>query len=327
MLSLAWWWVLLIAPLPLLIRFASKPLQTKRETALYVPFYSSLASPEKKGDHSVRFRLPDLNLSLLILIWVSLLIAAARPIWLGESVALPVSGRDLMMAVDISGSMEEHDFAYGGNRLTRLQAVKAVAGEFIERRQGDRVGLILFGTQAYVQTPLTFDLKTVRHFLEEAVIGLAGQNTSIGDAIGLSVKRLRERPAQSRLLILLTDGSNTSGLVSPQEASRLAAKEDIRIHTIGVGAEARVGGLFNFFSQRGRPLDEKSLKEIADATGGRYFRARDLDELGEIYALIDELEPTEVGDDFYRPLTELYYWPLILMGLLITVLYWRRRAA
>ena len=326
MIEFVWWWALLLLPLPLLARRFLRPAQAHQEAALYVPFFAAVSAPVDTVKQRA-IQLPDVATVLLSAIWLLLLLSVSRPVWLGESVALPISGRDLMLAVDISGSMEENDFDYNGHRLTRLQAVKAVAGEFIERRQGDRVGLILFGTRAYVQTPLTFDLKTVRHFLDESVIGLAGQSTSIGDAIGLSVKRLRERPESSRLLILLTDGSNTAGLISPADAARLAQQEKIRVHTIGVGAEPRSGGMFGFFSNRGRPLDEKSLKAIAKTTGGNYFRARDIDELADIYALIDELEPTDAGEDYYRPLTELYPWPLFALCLVCGGLYWRRRAA
>ena len=325
MIEFAWWWALLLLPLPLLVRRFLKPQAERREAALYVPFFSALHAP--RSTDKPRLSLPDPSTALLAVMWLLLLLSVSRPVWLGDPVALPVTGRDLMLAVDISGSMEENDFEYNGHRLNRLQAVKAVAGEFIERRQGDRIGLILFGTRAYVQTPLTFDLKTVRHFLDESVIGLAGQSTSIGDAIGLAVKRLRERPQSSRLLVLLTDGSNTAGLISPSDASSLAAQENIRIHTIGVGAEQRAGGMFGFFRNQGRPLDEKALKAIADATGGRYFRARDIDELADIYALIDELEPTDAGEDHYRPLTELFHWPLLALCVFGSALYWRKRGA
>ena len=324
MIEFVWWWALLILPLPILVRRMFKPVRLRREVSLYVPFYSAVIMPTKTTQRAIV--LPSTTTMLLIGVWVLLLLSVSRPVWLGESIALPSTGRDLMLAVDISGSMEEEDFDYRGHRLTRLQAVKTVAGEFIARRRGDRLGLILFGTRAYVQTPLTYDLDTVRHFLDEAVIGLAGQNTSVGDAIGLAVKRLRERPQNSRLLILLTDGSNTAGLISPAEAARLAQKVNIRIHTIGVGADSRSGGLFNFFGNRGRPLDEKSLKEIAATTGGRYFRARDIDELNEIYTLIDQLEPAEIGAEYYRPLTELYPWPLLALCLPGGVWCWRRRA-
>jgi Ca-activated chloride channel family protein len=206
--------------------------------------------------------------------------------------------------------------------VTRLEVVKQVAGEFIERRDGDRIGLILFGTRAYLQAPLTFDRPTVRTLLEEAVIGLAGEQTAIGDAIGLGVKRLKERPAKNRVLILLTDGANTAGEVHPLDAARFAAKLGLKIYTIGVGADvAMMRRLYG--TARVNPsadLDEPTLAAIARATGGRYFRARQTNELVDIYRTLDELEPVIGDEEQFRPTTELYYWPLALALLMATSL-------
>ena len=189
------------------------------------------------------------------------------------------------------------------------QVVKQVAGDFIERRAGDRVGLILFGRRAYLQTPLTFDRQTTRALLEESAIGLAGKETAIGDAIGLAVKRLREEPEQNRVLVLLTDGANTAGAVEPLKAADLAAAEGLKIYTIGVGAdEMMVRSLFG--SRRINPsadLDERALTAIADKTGGRYFRARDTRSLMQIYGILDELEPAAEEEDVLRPPAELYW--------------------
>jgi len=199
-----------------------------------------------------------------------------------------------------------------GQQVTdRLTAVKAVAGNFIEHRKGDRLGLILFGDQAYLQTPLTFDRETVRTLLNEAAIGLAGKSTAIGDAIGLAVKRLRERPAENRVLILLTDGANTSGSVDPLKAADLAAREGVRIYTIGVGAdEMLVRGFFGTQRVPSNELDEATLTAIAQKTGGQYFRARDIESLQKIYALLDKLEPVSQDEETFRPIHELYAWPL-----------------
>jgi Ca-activated chloride channel family protein len=193
--------------------------------------------------------------------------------------------------------------------------VKNVVSEFVEQRQGDRVGLILFGTNAYLQAPLTFDLVSVNRLLTEAPVGIAGGKTAIGDAIGLAVKRLRQRPAGERVLILLTDGANNVGEVEPEKAAELAGIEDITIYTIGVGAESvRMRGLFGALSSTminpSAELDEETLRAIAGATGGRYFRATNTRELAEIYDLIDALEPIEQEAETYRPITTLYYWPL-----------------
>lgn len=225
-----------------------------------------------------------------------------------------------MLAVDLSGSMEADDMIIGDRQLTRLSAVKVVAGEFIERRVGDRLGLILFGDRAYLQAPLTLDRMTVKTLLQESVIGLAGKKTAIGDAIGLAVKRLRDEPAENRVLILLTDGSNTAGSIDPLKAADLAAQEKIRVYTIGVGADSRVvRDLFGISRMAGAEIDEDTLRAIAEKTGGRYYRATDIESLLQIYSRLDEVEPIVEDARVYRPVYELYYWPLS-MALLISLL-------
>jgi Ca-activated chloride channel family protein len=200
----------------------------------------------------------------------------------------------------------------GVSQVSRLDLVKKVAGDFIDRRVGDRVGLLLFGTNAYIQTPLTFDRKTVKAMLDEAMIGFAGKQTSLGDAIGLAVKHLRERPARSRVLVLLTDGSNTSGNVEPLTAAKLASETGVKIYTIGIGAEEMaVQGFFG--RQRFNPsadLDEETLQKIASVTGGSYFRARNPEELERIYRDIDRVEPVAQESLIYRPVRALYFMPL-----------------
>lgn len=217
-----------------------------------------------------------------------------------------------MLAIDLSGSMAREDFTVGGRRADRLTVVKQVAQDFLQRREGDRVGLVLFGTRAYLQAPLTFDRQTVSDFLAEAVVGLPGQETAIGDALGTSVLRLRERPEESRVLILLTDGANNAGVLDPREAAQLAAAEGIRVHTIGVGAEATTQQ--GFFGRRivnpSADLDEQVLQDIADATGGQYFRARDAATLAQVYRDIDRLEPTAGEPRSTRPRKDLFAWPL-----------------
>jgi Ca-activated chloride channel family protein len=246
----------------------------------------------------------------------------------GEPIALPTVGRDLMLAVDISGSMETEDMFIGREQVTRLALVKQVVNEFIERRVGDRIGLLLFGTEAYIQTPMTFDRQTVKTLLNEAQIGFAGEKTSIGDAIGLAVKRLKEQSDEHRILILLTDGSNTAGSVEPLTATELATQTGVKIYTIGVGAdEMMVRSIFG--SRRVNPaadLDEDTLQKIAAATGGQYFRARNTAELEEIYQLIDKLEPVQQESEIFRPVKTLFYLPLaaalllsFLLGLFMTI--------
>jgi len=261
-----------------------------------------------------------LRATLLILAWLTLLAATARPQSFGEPIGIPVTGRDLMLGIDISGSMREADLYAGNTRATRMAVVKQVAQDFVSRRAGDRVGLIMFGSQAYVQTPLTHDHETVQHFLDEAAVGLAGRSTAIGDAIGLAVKRLRDRPDASRVLILLTDGENSAGVIEPVAAARLAATSGIRIHTIGVGSDVREG-VFNVpFGNQRSELDEATLRAISSETGGQYFRARNQQELASIYREIDRLEPTTLDAEEFRPLRELFVWPLSA-SLLLTLLW------
>ena len=316
MIEWLWPWMLLLAPLPLLVRRLVPPARGN-ETALRAPFYSEWRrlSDSQRGRRQGGGRLPLLSMWLL---WLLLLLAAARPVWIGEAIEIPNSGRDLMLAVDISGSMRVEDMQVGKQVARRIDAVRQVGAEFIRRRTGDRLGLILFGSNAYVQSPLSFDTATVERFLLEARIGFAGQETAIGDAIGLAVKRLRERPADSRVLVLLTDGQDTASSVQPLDAARLAADLDIRIYTIGIGADAMtLPGLFgsSFGSRQVNPsaeLDEQTLQEIAGITGGRYFRARNPQELVQIYQLLDQLEPVEQEAATYRPRQALGYLPLLL---------------
>jgi Ca-activated chloride channel family protein len=315
-LEFAWPWLFAVLPLPLLAAWLMPRAPERQGTALRVPFYASLSHVAAgKPSPPSRWRL-----LLAALAWVLLVCAAARPQFVGAPVHLPVSGRDLMLAVDISGSMATEDMQLGQQVTDRLTAVKAVAGNFIDHREGDRLGLILFGDQAYLQAPLTFDRETVRTLLNEAAIGLAGKSTAIGDAIGLAVKRLRERPAENRVLILLTDGANTSGSVDPLKAADLAAREGVRIYTIGVGADEQlVRGFFGTQRVPSTELDEATLKAIAQKTGGQYFRARDIESLQKIYALLDKLEPVSQDEQTFRPIHELYAWPLA-GALLLTAL-------
>ena len=314
MLELQWPWALALLPLPLLVwRFW--PAAATEEAALRAPFFDTWRELAQEGIGQ-RGTAGWLTVLLLCAVWLALLLSLARPTWVGEPVSLPASGRDLLVAVDLSGSMQVEDMVVGQHTVARIDAVKQVVGEFIERRRGDRLGLILFGSNAYVQAPLTFDRNTVQRFLREAQLGFAGRETAIGDAIGLSVKRLRERPADSRVLILLTDGANNAGEVDPLDAARLAADNGVKIHAIGIGSDKMVmPGLFgSSFGSRvvnpSRDLDEETLRAVAELTGGNYFRARDPAELVNIYQLLDALEPVEQEAQSYRPQTSLFHFPL-----------------
>lgn len=314
MFEFAWLWVFLLAPLPWLLR-AWLPPADSGEAALKVSF---LAELESLSGQRARPRLPALRRQArFALIWLLLLLACARPQWLGEPLPLPASGRDLLLAVDVSGSMDYADMTWDDEEVSRLTLVKHLLGDFIDGREGDRVGLILFGSRAYLQSPLTFDRPTVHAWLDEAQKNIAGPQTAIGDAIGLAVKRLRQRPAQSRVLVLVTDGANNGGEIDPMTAARLAAEESIKIYPIGIGADPEqsgVRGLLGF--NPGVDLDEPSLRAIAEATGGEYFRARDSDELKAIEATLDRLEPAAQKPTLARPTLALYPWPLGLALLL-----------
>jgi len=308
MLEFEWPWIFLLLPLPIIVRLLSKPAGVQ-QAALRVPFLDDFNEPGSQASRRMASR--HIWLLLGALGWLALVAATARPQWLGDPVELPIKGRDIMLAVDLSGSMKERDFSLGGRRVDRLTATKAVASEFIRQRSGDRIGLVLFGTQAYLQTPLTFDRQTVITLLNEAMINIAGQKTAIGDAIGLAVKRLREKEGD-RILILLSDGENTAGEVDPLKAADLAAAEKLKIYTVGIGPDAR--GTGSFFGMRIRgargSVDEQTLTAIAQKTGGRYFHASNTRELAEIYGMIDRLEPIESETRIYRPIDALFYWPL-----------------
>ncbi|MEQ8346995.1 MAG: VWA domain-containing protein [Sneathiellaceae bacterium] len=319
--ALLWPWMLALLPVPLLLRLIWRPAREPRDGALAVPFFGALAGLPGSGSGGGPGPARRLTLlGLMTLAWIALVLAAARPQWMGEPVALPTAGRDLMMAVDVSGSMEIADmqFRRDGPSLDRLTAVKLVGGDFLERRGGDRLGLVLFGSRAYLQTPLTADRQTVNAMLRESEIGLAGTETALGDAIGLAVKHLKDRPAESRVLVLLTDGVNTAGALQPEQAAALARDHGIRIHTIGIGSDRAVVQT-PMGPRRLAPdsqLDEAMLRRIAEATGGAYFRARDAAGLAEIYGRIDALEPTEGDPATLRPTRALFAWPLGLALLL-----------
>ncbi len=310
--SLAWPWALLALPLPFLVRRLLPESPALQDAGLKVPtlsyFRMLTERPETEQLLSWRFWVAAIA-------WILLVVAAARPERIGDELDIPVAGRNLMLAVDLSGSMDQKDFEVGNRRVDRLAATKEVASDFIRRREGDRIGLILFGERAYLQVPLTLDRKTVEVLLREAFIGLAGEKTAIGDAITLAVKRIhdQEADASEQVLVLLTDGANTAGEIDPLKAAQLAQQVGLRIYTIGIGAEqlevsSLIGG-----RRRINPsadLDEETLTQIAELTGGRYFRATDTASLQDIYRLVDELEPVEEPESGFRPVKSLFFWPL-----------------
>jgi len=327
MFEFAWPWLWLLAPLPWLLR-QLLPVADSGQAALRVDFLGEL---QHLGGRSTRpGSLTGVRRLLPFLLgWLLILAAAARPQWVGPPQPLDVSGRDLLLAVDVSGSMDTPDMQLGDENVSRLTLVKQLLGRFIDSRQGDRVGLILFGSQAYLQAPLTADRRTVHALLEEAQIGLAGRNTAVGDAVGLAVKHLRKRPDNSRTLILVTDGASNGGVVTPEVAATLAASERVRVYTLGIGAQpdTLAGG------PTSSDLDEPMLRHLADVTHGAYFRVRSSAELAAVSRQLDRLEPIRQQPDQIRPTRELYPWPLalaLLLGLALTCArlplpeHWRR---
>ena len=314
MIHFEWPWLALLTPLPWLLQRLLPPAPRTTPGALFLPFAAALQQATRPIALFAKIRRWG-----MVFCWLLLVLATTRPQWLGEAVALPESGRNLMLAVDLSGSMEQADL--GNRKLTRLDVVKSVAGDFIQRRSGDRIALILFGSQAYLQTPFTLDRTTVQTLLQEAVIGMAGRETAIGDAIGMALKNIEGREGE-QVLILLTDGANSAGVVDPLKAAELAAQRGLRIHTIGIGGKPQaVRGLLGIqMVNPAAALDEPTLKAIASRTGGHYFRAEDRAALQQIYREIDRLEPVEEGEQMIRPSEELYPWPLGTV-VLLTLLF------
>ena len=310
MLTLTWPWLLLLLPVPLICKkwlFKNQHQKIIQGGELQLP---GIASATTGVETTSKSTFSYWN----YVMWALLVLAVARPQWLGQPIDIPTKGRDLMVAVDLSGSMQIQDMNINGQNVDRFTLVQQVVSDFIDKRKGDRLGLILFADHAYLQAPLTPDRRSVAQYLREAQIGLVGKQTSIGEAIALAVKRFDKVDKSNRVLILLTDGSNNAGNIEPIEAAKIAAKRGVTIYTVGVGADV-IERRSIFGTERINPssdLDEKSLSEIADITHGRYFRARNPQELQQIYQEINKLEPVSRDPLSYRPKSELFYWPLAL---------------
>jgi Ca-activated chloride channel homolog len=315
--ELVWWWMLFLLPLPLVVYRFFPPIKQKAAIPLhYLPPVDQLNKP---NDWLIKL--------LACLIWILVIWAAARPVWFGEPITTQPKHRDLMLVVDLSYSMSKQDMRNGDEYVDRLTAVKQVLGPFIEQRKGDRLGLILFADHAYLQTPLTFDRTTVAEQLNQTILRLIGTNTAIGEGIGLATKNFIDSDAPQRVMILLSDGSNTAGILDPLEAAKIAKKYHATIYTVGVGAgEMVVNELFMTRKvNTALDLDEKTLKAIAQETGGQYFRARDQKELATIYDTINQLEPVQQASQTWRPQIEWFTYPLILAHLLSVILFVMRR--
>jgi len=318
MLDWQWPWIALALPLPLLARLLLPRVQPQPQT-IRVPFFSTLVDSDRNSPATTY---PLAMTLLLTILWLALLTAAARPVWYGQSINVASSGRDLLMLVDLSDSMRIDDMVQDDIPTQRIDIIKSVAAEFISRRSGDRIGLVLFAQRAYLQTPLTLDHNSVAVQLKEAMPGFAGSSTAIGDALGMGITLLRNRPSESRVMILLSDGANTFGS-DPLDATQVAIDATIKIHTIAFGSTEHT--IVNEAGQRvtfdpSGDLDTQTLETIALTTGGTYFRAKNPAELEEIYRLIDDLEPTPVAE-MVKPERSLFHWPLALsMFCLIGVL-------
>ncbi|MCL1148399.1 VWA domain-containing protein [Shewanella sp. 10N.261.52.F9] len=312
MLTLAWPLLLLLLPLPLIFRNKQQPKNLGGHLLLPGASLPTQIAATDNSQHSNK---------RYWLIWFFVVLACARPLWVGEPIELPTKGRDLMLSVDLSGSMQIEDMIIDGKVVDRFTLIQHVITDFIERRKGDRLGLILFADHAYLQSPLTQDRRSVAQYLTEAQIGLVGKQTAIGEAIALAVKRFDKVEKSNRVLILLTDGSNNAGAISPDQATQIAKQRGVTIYTIGVGADVMERRTL-FGKERVNPsmdLDESQLQKIAEQTGGQYFRARNTEELEQIYQVIDTLEPVARDQLSYRPQSELFYWPLAI-ALIVSIL-------
>ncbi|OOV92856.1 vWA domain-containing protein [Pseudomonas sp. MF4836] len=301
-------WMLWLLPLPW-FGYRYLPAYREARSAVRVPFFAAMsravgAAPRQAGSRDNRWQLV-----LNCLVWALLLLATARPVWVEKPIEHQQPVRDLMLAIDISQSMQTTDFSdANGQKINRLDAVKQVVHGFIERRKDDRLGLILFGSGAYPQAPLTLDHASLSLLLDDSGIGMAGPNTALGDAIGLSLKLLEQAREPQKVLILLTDGNDTSSAIAPLRAAQMAAAKGVVIHTIGIGDPNAEGEA---------KVNLGVLQQIASSTGGRYFRAEDRNALDQVYATLDRITPHQVKTLSHQPKRELFHWPLgAALGLL-----------
>ena len=311
--SFAFPWLLLCLPLPLLVRWLV-PAAVSRRPALKVPFMrrveqSSRGSAGGSGTHRGQ-------LGLMLLVWAFVVIALAKPQRIEPPIEKELPTRDLLLLIDLSTSMTKEDFTNAeGEPVDRLVAVKEVVGDFLGRRDGDRVGLVVFGSAAFLQVPFTTDLDLSRQLLDETAIGMAGPRTALGDAIGLGISLFEESEMETQTIIALTDGNDTDSKVPPVEAARIARDRGITIHTIAVGDPRTVGE---------EKLDEETLKEVASTSDGSYSLALNREELEQIYDRLDQVEATEVETIKDYPRTDLFYWPMVLgLGAAACGLSWR----
>lgn len=303
MLIFAYIWVLCLLPLPWLVRKFFPPKRTS-VTSVHVPFGDRIQAAATGLSSAQKVSQSWLPQLVPWLIWGLLIFAMARPQWLEPPLEKIIPTRDLLLLVDLSGSMQQEDFTNAaGKKVDRLSAVKDVLGDFLLRREGDRVGLVVFGDSPFLQAPFSTDLSLSEQLLEETQIGMAGPRTALGDAIGLGLNLFDESDAPAKTIIALTDGNDTKSQVPPIEAARVAKERDIRIHTVAIGDPTTIGE---------EKLDEETLKSVAKTAGGSYFFAGDREQLEGIYKELDSIETRDIKTVSHRPRLDLFYWPVLL---------------
>ena len=303
MLAFAYPWIALLAPRPGAAGGLPRPYPARRP-GRRVPFFARLVAlrgetPRHGGVVAPRQRLP---LAVLVLCWLLALAALARPQWIEPPLHRDQPTRDLLLLVDLSGSMDTKDFVdASGKTVDRLSAVKQVLGDFLSRRKGDRVGVVVFGDAPFALVPFTTDLDLARAMLQDIVVGMAGPRTAFGDAIGLGLGLFDKSTVKAKTIIALTDGNDTASKVPPAEAAGIAKDRGIVIHTVAVGDPTAAGE---------DKLDEEALKQVAQATGGGFYRALDREQLEGIYRRLDEIETRKIDTVTFRPKRDVYWVPL-----------------
>ncbi len=310
MFEFGWTWAFFLLPLPLIILLLLPAVKQKR-SSLAVPFFKEAVdiSGQKPRKGVFVSKRSVIQYIVMWLVWILLIGALSSPQLVGEPELKVKTARNLLLLIDLSASMTTRDWVMDGKRTTRWEAVKQVMQEFIEKREGDRLGLVLFATQPYLQVPFTTDLQVVQNYLFETEVGMAGSKTAMGNAIGFGVQLFQADTVDSKVMILLTDGVDSGSELNPIQAARTAALDSIIIYTIGIGNPA--GKIFD--------LDEKGLTAISKETNGRYFRAMDRDELQKVYETLEALEPIEFEEESYRPATLLYYYPLLVAFVFVVI--------
>lgn len=310
--TFAWPWIAVLLPVVFLVSRRKRNANDSHD-AIEHPSLFELAQHGNSIDQPQKYTIGYAVIGCL------LVLALARPQWVGEPLDVDQRGRSLYLAVDLSESMLEQDMLWNQQPVSRYQAMQAVISEFVTDRTGDFVGLVVFGSFADVQAPLTPDLQAVQGILRDLRPGMADSRTAIGDGLALAVKQLRDSATKDKVIILLSDGESNSGQITPEEATRVAKSEGIRVYTIGFGGEQNA--LFQSFGLRSSALDEQTLRSIAEQTDGRYFRAASSTALTEVFEEIDRLEPSDQKTETQRQVTELYWVALLLIGVFLSLLH------